>query len=413
MCSMRFRHHLPAIAVAITALALAGCGGGGGGGAGDGGLVDAPNGAGTTTEPGTPAAPIRTVTAQTIPAPVASTPPQPDRPCAPGEGRTIPGVDIPAVHEAAVHVPGVRAGDTVIPAVVLPAVDLPAQRIPTQCERIAPAPAGCLGAVTIPAVTIPGVGIPGVRIPGVDVPGLQVSEVSHEPVVRAPVQRAAVHRDRVCARKVRPGDARYSVVRYAAVRYAAVRYAAVRYAVTRYSKCRYGTSQICAPAVTSQAVTTPAATSPAVTSPAATIRDRVLPEVTSRCVKVASGAGQTDYAVCTDVLFAFGKATLRARARAVLLQVARSLAKRFPRGRIEVDGHTDSKGGAGYNRGLSERRAAAVKAFLAGHGVEAARMTARGYGETRPVAPNTSPGGGDNPAGRARNRRVVVGVLEP
>jgi len=61
-----------------------------------------------------------------------------------------------------------------------------------------------------------------------------------------------------------------------------------------------------------------------------------------------------------------------------------------------------------FNQRLSEARAGVVREALAILGVERGRMTARGYGETRPVAPNNKPDGSDNPAGRQQNRRVEI-----
>ncbi|WBQ07491.1 channel-forming protein ArfA/OmpATb [Kribbella sp. CA-293567] len=72
---------------------------------------------------------------------------------------------------------------------------------------------------------------------------------------------------------------------------------------------------------------------------------------------------------------------------------------------IEVGGHTDNLGSAATSLPLSQQRADAVKATLVQLGVAAGRITSRGYGETRPVAPNTTS------AGRIANRRVEIRVL--
>ena len=73
--------------------------------------------------------------------------------------------------------------------------------------------------------------------------------------------------------------------------------------------------------------------------------------------------------------------------------------------RVEVQGHTDSRGSNAYNKALSQRRADAVAAVLIReHGVAANRVTARGYGEESPIASN------DTAEGRAANRRVVGAV---
>jgi OOP family OmpA-OmpF porin len=80
--------------------------------------------------------------------------------------------------------------------------------------------------------------------------------------------------------------------------------------------------------------------------------------------------------------------------------------KKYPRLKIEVQGHTDSVGADAYNLDLSQRRAAEVRNYLMGQGVAAAQLTAKGYGETQPIAENT------NAAGRQQNRRVVLAVVD-
>ena len=101
-----------------------------------------------------------------------------------------------------------------------------------------------------------------------------------------------------------------------------------------------------------------------------------------------------------DVLFDFDKADIRADAATALAQLATIIAA-YPNGRVELFGHTDSKGDDAYNQRLSERRAQAVASWLASkHAVDRARMTTRGLGETKPVADNTSD------EGRQKNRRV-------
>ena len=69
---------------------------------------------------------------------------------------------------------------------------------------------------------------------------------------------------------------------------------------------------------------------------------------------------------------------------------------------VEVAGHTDSVGAESYNQSLSERRAKAVKSYLVERGIDADRLTVRGYGESEPVADNATK------EGRAENRRVEL-----
>jgi len=70
--------------------------------------------------------------------------------------------------------------------------------------------------------------------------------------------------------------------------------------------------------------------------------------------------------------------------------------------KLEIQGHTDNKGAAGYNRKLSEKRARAVVEYLVKKGISSDRLTAAGYGFSRPAATNTTV------AGRAMNRRVEL-----
>lgn len=107
------------------------------------------------------------------------------------------------------------------------------------------------------------------------------------------------------------------------------------------------------------------------------------------------------------VLFDFDSAVLRPDAAEELGLVA-GLAAAYPDATIEIGGHTDAVGDEAYNQRLSEQRATAVRDALSVLGVPGDRMTATGHGESQPVAPNTAPGGADDPDGRQRNRRVEI-----
>jgi outer membrane protein OmpA-like peptidoglycan-associated protein len=75
--------------------------------------------------------------------------------------------------------------------------------------------------------------------------------------------------------------------------------------------------------------------------------------------------------------------------------------------KLEIGGHTDAQGSDALNQSLSEQRAAHIRDLLVGsYGINAANLTAKGYGETQPVATN------DSEAGRSKNRRVVIKRLD-
>jgi len=107
-----------------------------------------------------------------------------------------------------------------------------------------------------------------------------------------------------------------------------------------------------------------------------------------------------------DVLFDFDKFDLRPEARPALEKVV-SVFNAYPKASATIEGHTDGKGSDRYNQRLSEQRAESVRRWLANNGVTA-RLNSRGWGKTRPVAPNTLPNGADNPEGRQKNRRVEI-----
>ena len=102
-----------------------------------------------------------------------------------------------------------------------------------------------------------------------------------------------------------------------------------------------------------------------------------------------------------NVYFDTESAELSARARGKLDETAATL-KRHPDLKVEIAGHADSRGPEDYNQALSERRAEAVRRYLEAKGVDTSRMTARGYGESRPVASN------DTVLGQSENRRVEL-----
>ena len=103
----------------------------------------------------------------------------------------------------------------------------------------------------------------------------------------------------------------------------------------------------------------------------------------------------------SSVAFEAGSAALAPGGDAALAAVAR-LMRDMPGHRVRIGGHTDSRGRAEANVTLSRERAAAVAADLVDRGVEPARIIAKGYGATQPVADNATDDG------RARNRRIEI-----
>jgi outer membrane protein OmpA-like peptidoglycan-associated protein len=84
---------------------------------------------------------------------------------------------------------------------------------------------------------------------------------------------------------------------------------------------------------------------------------------------------------------------------------------KYPKARVQIEGHTDAMGDDDYNMDLSQRRAESVMHEMEDLGIAPNRMKARGYGETKPIAPNTKPDGSDNPSGRRKNRRTEITIL--
>ena len=105
----------------------------------------------------------------------------------------------------------------------------------------------------------------------------------------------------------------------------------------------------------------------------------------------------------SDVLFDFGKYTLRPGAREKLAKIS-GIVLSHPGLKLEIEGHTDSVGSDEFNQQLSENRAGAVRDYFLQQGIPSNNLTARGFGETTPVASN------DTAEGRQGNRRVELVV---
>ncbi|CAG0909486.1 unnamed protein product, partial [Cyprideis torosa] len=105
-----------------------------------------------------------------------------------------------------------------------------------------------------------------------------------------------------------------------------------------------------------------------------------------------------------DILFATDSASLRPDLQSDIRTVARSLLN-YPDTTVQVIGHTDNTGEAGYNLELSKRRAQSVTSVLISEGVPGGRLISIGRGEDQPIASNLTP------EGRTQNRRVEIVIL--
>lgn len=106
----------------------------------------------------------------------------------------------------------------------------------------------------------------------------------------------------------------------------------------------------------------------------------------------------------SNLQFESGKSTIKPVSYALLNDVVEIMTLK-PNMKIAIGGHTDSDGDDAANMELSRQRADAVKNYLVQHGVAASRIAAQGYGETQPIADNSTP------AGKARNRRTEIRIL--
>lgn len=126
-------------------------------------------------------------------------------------------------------------------------------------------------------------------------------------------------------------------------------------------------------------------------------------------IRVAAGGKNMYEALSTegrftthDILFATGSAALDPRSTSALTEIGQML-QQHPDLRVEIDGHTDNVGSAAANLTLSDQRAASVKQYLVSNfQLGASRLTSRGFGASKSVAPN------DTPDGRQQNRRVEL-----
>ena len=106
----------------------------------------------------------------------------------------------------------------------------------------------------------------------------------------------------------------------------------------------------------------------------------------------------------SNVTFAVDSSAIQPNFQETLGSVADTLSQ-YEKSYVDIFGHTDSTGSDAYNQSLSERRATSVANFLSNSGVQSARLATRGFGESQPVATNSTE------EGRAANRRVEIKIV--
>lgn len=129
-----------------------------------------------------------------------------------------------------------------------------------------------------------------------------------------------------------------------------------------------------------------------------------------QAIKQSQSTCADHFAVSADALFAFDSSALSSDADKTLTVLGPLIAKQAAHHPVVVNGYTDAIGSDGYNLALSDRRAQAVRDWLAARAYLPNSTAIKGYGKADPVAPNANPDGSDDPQGRAKNRRVDVVV---
>jgi outer membrane protein OmpA-like peptidoglycan-associated protein len=131
---------------------------------------------------------------------------------------------------------------------------------------------------------------------------------------------------------------------------------------------------------------------------AGTVANNGCPEVSDDTMKKLNDYGKT-------ILFNSGKSSFQKQTMPVL-QAITAILKEYPTAKFSLEGHTDNTGSDALNQTLSEERAAAVKNFLVENGIDASRLSSKGFGESAPVDSNKTA------KGKANNRRVEVKLVK-
>jgi outer membrane protein OmpA-like peptidoglycan-associated protein len=131
-------------------------------------------------------------------------------------------------------------------------------------------------------------------------------------------------------------------------------------------------------------------------------REQARPEITliSRPRTSLVRVGAREITIRRQINFVTDSAEIVADSEGLLTEIADVLLRHPEITRVEIQGHTDNRGGHDHNQDLSQRRAESVRDWLVAHGVDSSRLEPHGYGDANPIAPNITA------SGRARNRRV-------
>lgn len=124
-------------------------------------------------------------------------------------------------------------------------------------------------------------------------------------------------------------------------------------------------------------------------------------EVVADASSLSDEIKKTGHVAVYGIHFDAGKAAILLESEDTLKQIA-ALLQNDPSLKLTIEGHTDNQGNAASNLALSEKRAGSVLAWLTVHEVDASRLAAKGYGQTKPIADNSTDDG------RAKNRRVEL-----
>ena len=113
-----------------------------------------------------------------------------------------------------------------------------------------------------------------------------------------------------------------------------------------------------------------------------------------------------------DIQYETGEIELSDEAKAAIDSLLIPFLTKNSTKRILISSHTDHVGSHHFNMQLSKDRVAKVAKYLISKNISASRLITKGYGETRPIAPNENPDGSDDPIGRGLNRRTEFEILK-